>query len=355
MTIWIAMPTTLEEPSACQEDMARFTKSSVLGATFEITESSARDQFTNQTVAIKKLVKPFERQNIAKRTLVEVKLWKQLRHENIVNMSDIFISPSEDVYIVTDFMATDLHTPLESKKLEDRFAQFFLYQIMRGLKYIHSAGVIHHDLKPGNILIDENCDLKICDFGLAEAQKTGFDPTSFYRAPEIMLMWQKYNEKIDIWSAGCIFAEMLMGKPLFPGKDYENQFRIIIQFLGNPPENIVANVASQNDLRFIRSLPECRREQMHKLIPGANAKAAALLDRMLQFDPAERISASDALDSQYLALYHDATDEPTATETFDWASIKADLTSDVLKTAIYTEVSNCHTMSNRSKSTPSPL
>ena len=106
--------------------------------------------------------------------------------------------------------------------------------------------MIHHDLKPGNILIDENCDLKICDFGLAEAQKTGFDPTSFYRAPEIMLMWQKYNEKIDIWSAGCIFAEMLMGKPLFPGKDYENQFRIIIQFLGNPPENIVANVASQN-------------------------------------------------------------------------------------------------------------
>ncbi|KGO67577.1 hypothetical protein PITC_094460 [Penicillium italicum] len=249
-------------------------------------------------------------------------------------MSDIFISPSEDVYIVTDFMATDLHTPLESKKLEDRFAQFFLYQIMRGLKYIHSAGVIHHDLKPGNILIDENCDLKIYDFGLAEAQRTGFDPTSFYRAPEIMLMWQKYNEKIDIWSAGCIFAEMLMGKPLFPGKDYENQFRIIIQFLGNPPENIVANVASQNALRFIRSLPECRREQMQKLIPGSNAKAAALLNRMLQFDPAQRISAADALDSQYLALYHDATDEPTATETFDWASLKADLTSDALKTAM---------------------
>ena len=94
--------------------------------------------------------------------------------------------------------------------------------MQRGLKYVHSAGVVHRDLKPSNILVNENCDLKICDFGLAriqDPQMTGYVSTRYYRAPEIMLTWQKYDVSVDIWSTGCIFAEMLGGKPLFPGKD----------------------------------------------------------------------------------------------------------------------------------------
>lgn len=119
----------------------------------------------------------------------------------------------------------------------------------RGLKYIHSAGVIHRDLKPSNILINENCDLKICDFGLArvqEGQMTGYVSTRYYRAPEIMLTWQKYSEKVDIWSAGCIFAEMILGRPLFPGKNHIDQFCVITQLLGSPPDNVIANVKSLN-------------------------------------------------------------------------------------------------------------
>lgn len=144
----------------------------------------------------------------------------------------------------------------------------------RGLKYVHSAGVVHRDLKPSNILVNENCDLKICDFGLArlaDPQMTGYVSTRYYRAPEIMLTWQKYDvagkyssdfptflrvdrsslmlpvlSSVDIWSAGCIFAEMLEGRPLFPGKDHVNQFSIITELLGTPPEDVIQTICSEN-------------------------------------------------------------------------------------------------------------
>ena len=152
-------------------------------------------------------------------------------------------------YFVTELLGTDLHRLLTSRPLEKQFIQYFLYQIMRGLKYVHSAGVVHRDLKPSNILVNENCDLKICDFGLAriqDPQMTGYVSTRYYRAPEIMLTWQKYDVEVDIWSAGCIFAEMLEGKPLFPGKDHVNQFSIITELLGTPPDDVINTIASEN-------------------------------------------------------------------------------------------------------------
>lgn len=108
---------------------------------------------------------------------------------------------------------------------------------------------MHRDLKPSNILVNENCDLKICDFGLAriqDPQMTGYVSTRYYRAPEIMLTWQKYDVEVDIWSAGCIFAEMLEGKPLFPGKDHVNQFSIITELLGTPPDDVISTICSEN-------------------------------------------------------------------------------------------------------------
>lgn len=108
---------------------------------------------------------------------------------------------------------------------------------------------MHRDLKPSNILVNENCDLKICDFGLAriqDPQMTGYVSTRYYRAPEIMLTWQKYDVEVDIWSAGCIFAEMLEGKPLFPGKDHVNQFSIITELLGTPPDDVIQTIGSEN-------------------------------------------------------------------------------------------------------------
>jgi p38 MAP kinase len=119
----------------------------------------------------------------------------------------------------------------------------------RGLKYIHSAGVIHRDLKPSNILIDENCDLKICDFGLAreqDAQMTGYVTTRYYRAPEIMLTWQNYTYAVDTWSVGCILAEMILGKVLFPGRNHVHQFILITELLGKPSEEVMKRVYSKS-------------------------------------------------------------------------------------------------------------
>ncbi len=131
----------------------------------------------------------------------------------------------------------------------------------RGLKYVHSAGVVHRDLKPSNILINENCDLKICDFGLAriqDPQMTGYVSTRYYRAPEIMLTWQKYDVEVDIWSAACIFAEMLEGKPLFPGKDHVNQFSIITELLGTPPDDVIQTICSENVRNRYPGVSNCR-------------------------------------------------------------------------------------------------
>ncbi|KAJ5731271.1 uncharacterized protein N7483_005779 [Penicillium malachiteum] len=343
------------------QEMAQFTQKSILGTLFETTERytklepigigvsglvcSARDQISNRTIAVKKLVNPFKTENIARHMYREVKLLKTLKHDNIVHLTDIFISPSEDIYLVTDLMATDLHTLLKSKKLDNQFTQYFMYQIMRGLKYVHSAGVVHRDLKPSNILINENCDLKICDFGLArvtDAQMTGYVSTRYYRAPEIMLTWRRYNEKVDIWSAACIFAEMLLGQPLFLGKNHIDQFCVITKLLGSPPDNVIANVTSPNTKNFVRSLPKRSRKPWSALIPGVNMKATMLLDKMLQYDPSKRPSAGEALTSQYLAPYHDSDDEPVANEIIDWSFLDATLSADVWKTIMYAEVLGYH-------------
>ncbi|OBT88165.1 CMGC/MAPK/P38 protein kinase, partial [Pseudogymnoascus sp. 03VT05] len=309
--------------------MAEFVRASIFGTQFEITSRysdlqpvgmgafglvcSAKDQLTGQHVAIKKIMKPFSTPVLSKRTYRELKLLKHLKHENVISLSDIFISPLEDIYFVTELLGTDLHRLLTSRPLEKQFIQYFLYQILRGLKYVHSAGVVHRDLKPSNILVNENCDLKICDFGLAriqDPQMTGYVSTRYYRAPEIMLTWQKYDVEVDIWSAGCIFAEMLEGKPLFPGKDHVNQFSIITELLGTPPDDVIHTIASEN-----------------VSLEGS----VDLLEQMLVFDPRKRVKATDALAHEYLSPYHDPTDEPAADEKFDWSFNDADLPVDTWK------------------------
>ncbi|KAI0652783.1 mitogen activated protein kinase [Trametes meyenii] len=338
-----------------------FVKLSIFGTSFEVTTRyvdlqpvgmgafglvcSAKDQLTGSSVAIKKIMKPFSTSVLSKRTYRELKLLKHIQHENIISLSDVFISPLEDIYFVTELLGTDLHRLLTSRPLEKQFIQYFLYQILRGLKYVHSAGVVHRDLKPSNILINENCDLKICDFGLAriqDPQMTGYVSTRYYRAPEIMLTWQKYDVAVDIWSAGCIFAEMLEGKPLFPGKDHVHQFSIITELLGTPPEDVIQTIASENTLRFVQSLPKRERVPFSEKLHCNDPVAIDLLEKMLVFDPRKRITATESLAHEYVAPYHDPTDEPVSAEKFDWSFNDADLPVDTWKVMMYSEILDFH-------------
>jgi tRNA A-37 threonylcarbamoyl transferase component Bud32 len=211
---------------------------------------SSKDSIKKNEVAIKMVPKAFNDEIDAKRILREIKLLRHLKHENIIGICDMlppnarYLEDYHDVYIIADLMETDLHRIIYSKqKLSIDHVQYFAYQLLRGLKYIHSAGVIHRDLKPSNLLVNSNCDLKICDFGLARGIHqthgdqnstmllTEYVVTRWYRAPEIMLACHEYSKPIDIWSVGCIFAELIQRKPYFPGDDYIDQVRRQLVFL----------------------------------------------------------------------------------------------------------------------------
>jgi len=165
------------------------------------------------------------------------------------------------MYILYELMDTDLHQIIRSSQpLSDEHGQFFIYQLLRGLKYIHSANVLHRDLKPSNILLNANCDLRICDFGLARTSSekeymTEYVVTRWYRAPELLLSCAEYTAAIDIWSCGCIFAELLGRKPLFPGRDYVHQLNLITRVLGTPSDEDLAFVDSEKAKGYLKAMP----------------------------------------------------------------------------------------------------
>ena len=160
-------------------------------------------------------------------------------------------------------METDLSQIIKSNQpLSDDHIQFFLYQILRGLKYIHSAGIYHRDLKPRNLLVNSNCDLKICDFGLARADipelqtaqtaLTDYIATRWYRAPEVILSWKKYGPAIDVWSVGCILAELIIRKPLLPAASEEEQLNMITKLLGNPSQKLINKIENEKNKDFVQ-------------------------------------------------------------------------------------------------------
>ncbi|RKO94901.1 Pkinase-domain-containing protein, partial [Caulochytrium protostelioides] len=295
---------------------------------------AARNTETGQEVAIKKVTKVFEKAILAKRALRELKLLRHFHgHENIIAILDMEIADANEfneIYLVQELMEADLHQIIRSEQpLTDAHFQYFIYQICRGLKYIHSAQVLHRDLKPGNLLVNADCELKICDFGLARgfsAQPdshagfmTEYVATRWYRAPEIMLSFRSYTKAIDMWSIGCIFAELLGGKPLFKGRDYVDQLNQILAVLGTPDDETLRRVGSERAQLYIRSLPPSPKVAFATMFPRAPPLAIDLLEKLLQFDPAARIPVEEALAHPYLEAYHDVDDEPSHPRPFDFS------------------------------------
>ncbi|KAL3334179.1 hypothetical protein AABB24_030769 [Solanum stoloniferum] len=195
-------------------------------------------------------------------------------------------------------MDTDLHQIIRSNQgLSEDHCQYFMYQLLRGLKYIHSAHVIHRDLKPSNLLLNANCDLKICDFGLARPNlenenMTEYVVTRWYRAPELLLNSSDYTAAIDVWSVGCIFMELMNRKPLFAGKDHVHQIRLLTELLGTPTESDLSFLRNEDAKRYIRQLPHHPRQQLAKVFPHVNPLAIDLVDKMLTLDPTRRITGN---------------------------------------------------------------
>lgn len=285
----------------------------------------------DKKVAIKKIQGAFEDLIDGKRILREVKLLRHFQHPNISGLIDLAPTPAgspfEDLYIVLDFMETDLHKIIYSKnKLTDEHIQYFTYQILKGLKYIHSANVLHRDLKPSNLLLNGNCDLKICDFGLARGisreqsdELTEYVVTRWYRAPEVMCSCQDYDTGIDVWSVGCILAELHGRKPLFPGDDYIKQMNLIFGVLGTPVGDDYDFINNDKALEYIKGLKQRPQIAFSKIYPSASKNALDLMDAMLKFNPRKRITVKDALKHPYFKSLHNEEQEVSCETMFDFS------------------------------------
>uniref|UniRef100_A0A7N8YLS0 mitogen-activated protein kinase n=1 Tax=Mastacembelus armatus TaxID=205130 RepID=A0A7N8YLS0_9TELE len=295
---------------------------------------SAYDVKAGLKVAVKKLSRPFQSTIHAKRTYRELRLLKHMKHENVIGLLDVF-SPATslkeftDVYFVTHLMGADLNNIVKCQKLTDEHVQFLIYQILRGLKYIHSADIIHRTRHHS-----------ILDFGLArhtDDEMTGYVATRWYRAPEIVLNWMHYNMTVDIWSVGCIMAELLTGRPLFPGADHIDQLKLIMMLVGTPRPELLMKLSSESARNYISSLPQMPKRNFADVFIGANPQAVDLLEKMLVLDTDKRITAAEALAHPYFALYHDPDDEPEA-EPYDQSFESRELKIEQWKRLTYTEM-----------------
>ncbi|MCO5547167.1 hypothetical protein L7F22_000610 [Adiantum nelumboides] len=392
---------------------------------------SASDTHTGERVAIKRINDIFEHVSDATRILREVKLLRLLRHPDIVEIKHIMLPPSprdfKDIFVVFELMESDLHQVIKANDdLTPEHYQFFLYQLFRALKYIHTAeidnqpvnlepeevghdidapnedgqppelaendfqqhdraenelphdvepllenvdhwvrrstetglfsltNVFHRDLKPKNILANADCKLKICDFGLARVAFhdtptaifwTDYVATRWYRAPELCgSFFSKYTPAIDIWSIGCIFAEILTGKPLFPGKNVVHQLELITDFLGTPYPDVISRVRNEKARRYLSSMPKKSPVKFSQKFPNADPLALRLLERLLAFDPRDRPSAEEALSDPYFKGLAKVEREPSAQPItkIEFEFERRRVTKDDVRDLIYREILEYH-------------
>ncbi|KAK3517870.1 hypothetical protein QTP70_021844, partial [Hemibagrus guttatus] len=294
---------------------------------------SAYDVQLRQKVAIKKLSRPFQSLIHSRRTCRELRLLKHMKHENVIGLLDVF-SPAasleefNEVYLVTNLMGADLNNIVKFQRLSDEHVQFLIYQLLRGLKVFQGLELyFNRDLKPSNVAVNEDCELRILDFGLArqtDDEMTGYVATRWYRAPEIMLNWMHYNQTVDIWSVGCIMGELIKGKVLFPGNDYIDQLKRIMEVVGTPSPELLKKISSEHAQKYIQSLPYMPQQDLGKIFRGANPQAGKMgkCKDLCEFDqyqivmarPLDQsISKTAALvERSRSAVYHDPEDEPEA-------------------------------------------
>ncbi|KAF2563686.1 hypothetical protein F2Q70_00018104 [Brassica cretica] len=270
--------------------------------------ASAECPHTGGKVAIKKMTNVFEHVSDAIRILREIKLLRLLKHPDIVEIKHIMLPPCrkefKDIYVVFELMESDLHHVLKvNDDLTPQHHQFFLYQLLRGLKFMHSAHVFHRDLKPKNILANADCKIKICDLGLARVSFTDspsavfwtdYVATRWYRAPELCgSFYSNYTPAIDMWSVGCIFAEMLTGKPLFPGKNVVHQLELVTDLLGTPSPVTLSRIRNEKARKYLSNMRRKDPVPFTHKFPNIDPVALKLLQRLVAFDPKDRPSAEE--------------------------------------------------------------
>lgn len=371
----------------------------------------AYDRQEKKVVAIKKIHRVFEDLIDCKRILREIAILNRLKHDNIVKTVDICIpndlNAFDELYLVLEIADSDFKKLFKTPVyLSELHIKTLLYNLLVGVKYTHTAGIYHRDLKPANCLVNQDCSVKICDFGLARTIETPAEPsklpgandendavpngvphtknmkrqltghvvTRWYRAPELILLQENYTEAIDVWSIGCIFAELLgMMKenissyldrsPIFPGSscfplspdqkhasDYKfhtkgnrDQLNMIFNILGTPSDDDIQCLEKDDAKKYIKIFVPREGIDLATKFPGATPEAVNLLKRMLVFSPNKRISVDEALSSPLFKDIRNLSVETVAAQKVklpfdDWKQ----MTEQQLRYAFLKEVQGFH-------------
>lgn len=292
------------------------------GVVYKARDLTTKDQ---RVVALKKIRLEAEDEGVPSTAIREISLLKEMNDPNIVRLLNIVHADGHKLYLVFEFLDLDLKKYMEALPvsqggrgkalpegsglagqnlvMDDKMVKKFMMQLCQGVKYCHSHRVLHRDLKPQNLLIDDKCNLKLADFGLARAfgvplrTYTHEVVTLWYRSPEILLGGRQYSTGVDMWSVGCIFAEMCTRKPLFPGDSEIDEIFKIFRILGTPSEQDWPGVTSFPD--FKPSFPKWGRTDIANIVTSLDEMGLDLLDALLVYDPAGRISAKQTVIHPY--------------------------------------------------------
>ncbi|KAF1829656.1 Pkinase-domain-containing protein [Decorospora gaudefroyi] len=288
------------------------------GVVYKARDLTTKDR---RIVALKKIRLEAEDEGVPSTAIREISILKEMNDPNIVRLLNIVHADGHKLYLVCEFLDLDLKKYMEALpvsqggrgkalpegsglagqplSMDDNMVRKFMMQLCQGVKYCHSHRVLHRDLKPQNLLIDKDCNLKLADFGLARAfgvplrTYTHEVVTLWYRSPEILLGGRQYSTGVDMWSVGCIFAEMCTRKPLFPGDSEIDEIFKIFRILGTPNEQDWPGVTSFPD--FKPSFPKWGRTDVANIVTTLDDIGLNLLDALLVYDPAGRISAKQTL------------------------------------------------------------
>jgi len=255
---------------------------------------------TGEIVALKRIRLDSEDEGVPCTAIREISLLKELKHPNIVRLYDV-IHTEKKLTLVFEYLDQDLKKYMDEcgGVLSKPTVKSFLYQLLKGIAFCHEHRVLHRDLKPQNLLINRKGELKLGDFGLARAfgipvrSYSHEVVTLWYRAPDVLMGSRKYSTPIDIWSAGCIFAEMTTGRPLFPGTSVADQLLRIFKVIGTPNDKIWPGISELPEYKA--DFPVFQPQKLSSVVPGLDEDGYDLIQKMLQYDPNQRISAAKAL------------------------------------------------------------
>ncbi|WPK25927.1 hypothetical protein PUMCH_003265 [Australozyma saopauloensis] len=285
----------------------KYTKEKKVGEGTYAVVYVGKQEFSHRQVAIKEIKTGLFKDGLDMSAIREVKYLKELRHNNVIELVDVYMSPDKNLNLVLEYLPCDLEVLIKDTSVVFKSSDIksWLLMTLRGLHHCHRNFILHRDLKPNNLLLSPDGELKLADFGLARAfgspneDLTPKVVTRWYRAPELLFGAKHYTGAVDIWAVGIIFAELMLRIPYLPGKDDVDQLDVTFKALGTPTEQIWPNVSSLPNYDALKVYPLPSRQELRNRFSAATDKALDLMIMMTQLDPSRRFDTTRCLQDDF--------------------------------------------------------